>query len=287
MDGARWGSRWVEAALDEDLGHGDLTTDATIPPDVVGAGRLLAKQPLVMAGHGVAAEVFAEVARRIGGEVRYTVVVPEGTAVEAGTVVATVEGALRPIVIGERTALNLVMRMCGIATNTRRFVDAAGPDGPVVLDTRKTTPLHRSLEKHAVRCGGGRNHRHALFDGVLIKDNHVDAVGSLTEAVRRARAAAHHLVRVEVEVRTLAEVDEALGTEADVLLLDNMDDDTLREAVRRARARSPRVLLEASGNMTPERIGRIRTFGLDFVSAGGLVHQATWADLSLKVRRSR
>ncbi|MEQ1572085.1 MAG: carboxylating nicotinate-nucleotide diphosphorylase [Myxococcota bacterium] len=278
--------RLVAEALDEDLGPGDLTTDATIPPSVGGVGALLAKEPLVVCGHAAAAAVFAEVDRRLGGEVRYEVLVPDAAQVATRTEIARVHGPLRNVVIGERTALNLVMRLCGIATNTRRYVDAAGPSGPAVVDTRKTTPLHRELEKHAVRCGGGKNHRFALYDGVLIKDNHVDAVGSLTEAVRRARAANHHLVRVEVEVRTLAEVDEALGTAADALLLDNLDDDTLREAIRRARAAKPGILLEASGNMTPERISRIASFGLDLVSAGGLIHQARWADLSLKVRRA-
>ena len=276
----------VSAALDEDLGPGDLTTDATIPPDALGVGELLAKEELVVCGHAAAAAVFREVDRRLGGQVRYDVVVPDGALVASRTVVARVAGPLRNVVIGERTALNFVMRLCGIATNTRRYVLAAGEGGPAVVDTRKTTPAHRELEKHAVRCGGGRNHRFALYDGVLVKDNHVDAVGSLAEAVRRARAANHHLVRVEVEVRTLAELEQALPTAADALLLDNMDDDTLREAVRRARAARPGIVLEASGNMSPERIAAIRGFGLDLVSAGGLVHQARWADLSLKVRRA-
>jgi nicotinate-nucleotide pyrophosphorylase (carboxylating) len=222
----------------------------------------------------------------MGGATVYTPARPDGDAVTSGTVVARVAGPLRNLLVGERTALNFVMRLSGIAKNTRRFVDAAGETGPAVVDTRKTTPLHRQLEKQAVRCGGGRNHRFALYDGVLIKDNHVDAVGSITEAVQRARAANHHLVRVEVEVRTLSEVDEALATSADALLLDNFDDDGLREAVRRARAVKPGIVLEASGNMTPERIARIKDFGLDLVSAGGLVHQARWADLSLKVRRA-
>lgn len=274
----------VARALDEDLGPGDVTTGPTIPADRAGTGRVLAKQELVVAGHAAAAAVFAEVDRRLGGRVGYEVLVPEGRVVPAGTDVARVEGPLRNIVIGERTALNLLMRMCGIATHTRRFVAAAGPDGPKVVDTRKTTPLHRELEKHAVRMGGGHNHRHALFDGVLIKDNHVTAVGSLSEAVALARAAAHHLVRVEVEVGSLAQLDEALGTAAEVILLDNLDDATLAEAVRRTRARKPSVLLEASGNMTPERIASIRGLGLDLISAGGLIHQATWADLSLKIR---
>lgn len=275
----------VRHAIDEDLGHADVTTEATVPPDAIGTGDVLAKQDLVVCGHAAAAAVFAEVDRRLGGRTTYEARVREGERVPARTVIATVGGPLRNVVIGERTALNFLMRLCGIATNTRRYVDAAGEGGPVVVDTRKTTPLHRGLEKHAVRCGGGRNHRHALFDGVLVKDNHVTAVGSLTEAVRRARAASHHLLGVEVEVGSLDALDEALATDADAILLDNLDDDALREAVRRVRARRPAVVLEASGNMDPERIARIRDAGLDLVSAGGLVHQARWADLSLKIRR--
>jgi nicotinate-nucleotide pyrophosphorylase (carboxylating) len=275
----------VRHAIDEDLGHGDLTTGPTIAPEAVGTGQVLAKQDLVVAGHDAAAAVFAEVDRRLGGLVQYAVRVPDGTAVPRGTVVASVAGPLRNVVIGERTALNFLMRLCGIATNTRRHVDAAGEGGPAVVDTRKTTPLHRDLEKAAVRAGGGRNHRHALFDGVLVKDNHVTAVGSLSEAVRLARAANHHLVRVEVEVGSLDALDEALGTAADAILLDNLDDATLAEAVRRARARKPGIVLEASGNMDVERIARIRGLGLDLVSVGGLVHQARWADLSLKISR--
>jgi nicotinate-nucleotide pyrophosphorylase (carboxylating) len=274
----------VRLAIDEDLGHGDLTTDPTIPADALGSGNVLAKQDLVVAGHDAAAAVFAEVDRRLGGRVEYRVRVADGRPAPKGTIVADVNGPLRNVVIGERTALNFLMRLCGIATNTRRHVEAAGEGGPAVVDTRKTTPLHRDLEKAAVRAGGGRNHRHALFDGVLVKDNHVTAVGSLSEAVRRARAANHHLVRVEVEVGSLDALDEALGTAADAVLLDNMDDATLAEAVRRARARKPHVVLEASGNMDVERISRIRGLGLDLVSVGGLVHQARWADLSLKIR---
>jgi nicotinate-nucleotide pyrophosphorylase (carboxylating) len=208
----------------------------------------------------------------------------EGTSVRAGTILAEVEGTLRNLLTGERLALNFLMKLCGIATHTRRYVDAAGVGGPRIVDTRKTTPLLRDLEKAAVRAGGGHNHRHALYDGVLVKDNHVAAVGSLGEAVRRARAAAHHLLRVEVEVGSLAQLDEALRSGADAILLDNMDDATLGEAVRRARATTPSVILEASGNMTPERIAAIRGLGLDLVSAGGLVHHAPWADLSLKLQ---
>jgi nicotinate-nucleotide pyrophosphorylase (carboxylating) len=162
---------------------------------------------------------------------------------------------------------------------------AGGPDGPLrVLDTRKTTPLHRRLEKHAVRCGGGASHRFGLFDGVLIKDNHIVAAGGIAVAIGRARRHAHHLLRVECEVETLAELDEALAAGADAILLDNMDDDTLRRAVALNRAAPRPAMLEASGNMTAERIARIRTIGVDCVSMGGLVHQARWADLSMRIQ---
>ena len=265
------------------MGHGDLTTEATVPVGQRGRGQVLAKSDLVVCGHGLARAVFDEVCVRYGVVLDYRIDVAEGQAVAAGTPIAEVTGDLLGLIIGERVALNFLMKLCGIATNTRRYVDAAGPDGPVVVDTRKTTPGLRVAEKHAVRCGGGTNHRHALFDGVMVKDNHITATGSLTAAVGRARAAAHHLVRVEVEVGDLDQLDEALATEADVILLDNMDDPTLAAAVDRARSQRPGVLLEASGNITPERIAAIRGIGLDFVSAGGLIHQAVWADLSLKI----
>ena len=271
-------------ALNEDVGHGDLTTEATIDPGLQGRGEVLAKSDLVVCGHRFAQAVFSEVSARYGGEIHYSERVTEGQAVGKGTVIADVEGELRGIVIGERVALNLLMKLCGIATHTRRYVHAAGERGPAVVDTRKTTPGLRIAEKYAVRCGGALNHRHALFDGVMVKDNHITAVGSLTEAVERARAAAHHLVRVEVEVGNFEQLEEALSTSADVILLDNMDDAMLAEAVRRARDRKPTVLLEASGNMNPERIAGIRDLNLDFVSAGGLIHQAVWADLSLKLK---
>jgi len=277
--------RLVEAAIDEDLGPGDLTTMSTVPAGVRGEANVLAKQDLVVCGHEPAALVFDEVVRRLGGKVAYDVRAPDGTQVSAGKVVAKVRGDLRNLIIGERVALNFLMKLSGIATHTRTFVDAAGSDGPKVVDTRKTTPLLRDLEKHAVRCGGAFNHRRALYDGVMVKDNHISAVGGLSEAVRRARASVHHLVRIEVEARTLAEVEEAAHTDAEVILLDNFDDDGLEEVIAAARAIRPSVILEASGNITPERVRGMAARGLDLdiVSSGGLIHQARWADLSMKL----
>lgn len=274
---------FIRAALAEDLGHGDVTTDSTVDERALGKAEIVAKQDLIVCGQELAALVFNELASQRGVSLAYEAVVPDGTVVKPKTVIARLQGPLRVILTGERTALNLLMKLSGIATNVRTFVDAAGPDGPRVVDTRKTTPLLRDLEKLAVRAGGGRNHRHALYDGVLIKDNHVVAAGGVTNAITRAKAKAHHLLRIECEVTTLAQLDEALDCGVDALLLDNMNDDLLAAAVKQARARDPRVVLEASGNMTPERIARIKHLGLDLVSAGGLIHQARWVDLSLEV----
>lgn len=272
-------SELVRLALEEDIGAGDVTTRAVVDPAVRGAARIVAKQPLVVSGQPAAAEVF----RQLGA--RYEAVQPDGAPVDNGALVGRVEGSLASLLTGERTALNFLMRLCGVATHTRSVVQAAS--GMRVVDTRKTTPLLRALEKDAVRHGGAANHRYALYDGVLIKDNHIVAAGGITHAVRRARANAHHLLRVEVEVETLDELREALTVGADVVLLDNMDDATLREgvALRDAHARNggQRTILEASGNMTAERIARIADIGLDFVSMGGLVHQARWADLSMRI----
>jgi len=279
---------FLSEALSEDLGSGDLTTESCVPATVLGHGRVRAKQPLVVAGLDLARRTFEVVRERLDlpeAELVWTAHVADGDAVPAGSVVAEIHGPTRILLIGERLALNLLMKLSGIATHVRRHVDAAAGGTLRVVDTRKTTPLLRDLEKFAVRCGGASNHRRGLYDGVLVKDNHVDAVGSLPEAVRRARAANHHLVRVQVEVRSLDELEEALTTPADAVLLDNLDDETLAAAIRRARAVKPGLILEASGNMSVERIARIKHLGLDVVSAGGLIHQANWADLSMKIER--
>jgi nicotinate-nucleotide pyrophosphorylase (carboxylating) len=272
----------VRLALEEDVGPGDVTTRAVVDPVRAGTARIVAKQPLVVSGQAAAAEVF----RQVGA--RYEARVADAADVEPGTVVGQADGPLAALLLGERTALNFLMRLCGVATHTRSVVRAAG--GLRVVDTRKTTPLLRALEKDAVRHGGAGNHRHALYDGVMIKDNHIVAAGGIGVAVARARAGAHHLLRIEVEVESLAELAVALDAGADVILLDNMDDSTLAEAVRVrdawVAAGHARVLLEASGNLTAERIARLAPIGLDFVSMGGLIHQARWADLSMRITDS-
>jgi nicotinate-nucleotide pyrophosphorylase (carboxylating) len=275
----------VERALDEDIGPGDLTTEGCVPEGLRARAVIKAKQELVVCGHGPAQLALERTAVRLGGDVRYDIIHADGAVVPSGTVIALVEGPMRVLLTGERAALNFLMKCSGIATETKRHVDAASGSTMKVVDTRKTTATLRNIEKYAVRVGGGHNHRHALYDGVLIKDNHISAVGSLTEAVRRCRAHAHHLVRIEVEIGNMIQLDEALATDAEVLLLDNMNDEVLKAAIVKARKTRP-VVLEASGNMNPERIARIKGFGLDYVSAGGLIHQARWADLSMKFERS-
>ncbi|KIX84544.1 carboxylating nicotinate-nucleotide diphosphorylase [Thermus filiformis] len=262
--------------LEEDLGHGDLTSLLLIPEDQVGRGVVLAKEEGVLAGLEVARAVFA----RVDGRIAFTPLLRDGDALRPGLEVARLEGPLRGILAGERLALNLLQRLSGIATLTRRYVEAVRGTRAVILDTRKTTPGLRALEKYAVRVGGGRNHRYGLFDGILIKDNHIRAVGGVKEAVRRARAGAPHHLRVEVEVTTLEELEEALEAGADLVLLDNMDLETLREAVRRARGRA---LLEASGGMSLERVRAVAETGVDFISVGALTHSARALDLSLEL----
>jgi nicotinate-nucleotide pyrophosphorylase (carboxylating) len=276
-------SELIERALDEDVGFGDVTTESCIPGSATGLATIRAKQPLVVCGQEAARRVFEGVAARFGGSVSVTTLVEDGAHVTNDTKITRLEGSLRSILIGERLALNIMMKLSGIATNVHEWVAASGPDGPSIVDTRKTTPLLRNLEKYAVRCGGGKNHRMALFDGVMIKDNHIVSVGSIKKAVHRVRANAHHLLKIEVEVASIAEVQLALDAGADVLLLDNMNNTMLAEAVALARAVRPEVILEASGNMNPQRISELRGLDLDVISAGGLIHQATWVDLSLTV----
>lgn len=272
----------LRATLDEDLGPGDLATEATIPADAAGRAVIRAKEALVVSGLGPARRVLELAAERYDGAIDFQAKVRDGQRVASGAVVAEVAGSMRGLLVGERPALNLLMWLSGIATWTAEHVAAA--DGKLkVVDTRKTTPLWRALEKAAVRHGGGHNHRMGLFDGCLLKDNHIDAAGGVAEAVRRARASIHHLVRVQVECRTVDDVRVALGAGADALLLDNFDDAGLAEAVRVARSIRPDAPLEASGGMTATRIAAIRDHGLDLVSAGGLIHQARWVDLSMKV----
>jgi len=269
----------VARALAEDLGDGDRTTDATVPADATAQARIVQKEPGAVFGLDAAAETF-RLAR--GGELEKAVAEGEWSD-ECPRDIALVTGPARGLLAGERVALNLLGHLSGVATLTARFVEAsrAQGGGAVILDTRKTTPLLRSLEKAAVRAGGGENHRFGLYDAILIKENHVALAGGLTEAVARARDA-HPEMPVEVECRNQGEVDAALKTGASRLLLDNMDLDGLRAAVaaRNAAGSSP-VTLEASGGVSLETVGSISAAGVDFISVGALTHSAPALDLSM------
>ena len=271
--------RLLDLALEEDLALGDPTSEATLAAGAAGWGRFLAKQDMVLAGTAVAARVF----ERLGAECAFDR--PDGARAASGEWLGRARGPLRSLLAAERTALNFLQRLSGVATLTRRCAEAleAGGGRTRLLDTRKTTPGWRRLEKEAVRAGGGTNHRQALGDGVLVKDNHVAACGGVGEAVRRARARAPAMLKVEVEVSDLAGLDEAVAAGADIVLLDNMSDAELAEAVRRA---AGRVLLEASGNMTLQRLPGVAAAGVDFVSMGALTHSAPAADISFEVEAS-
>ena len=268
--------RLVALALDEDVGPGDLTAIAVVPAGARGSGLLFAKEPLTVSGVSAAARVF----RALDPACELTALKDEGDQAGPGEGVLRVRGSLRAILTGERTALNLLQRLCGVATLTRRYAAALRGTKTRLLDTRKTTPGLRELEKAAVRAGGGTNHRGALFDGILVKDNHAAAAGGIGEAVRRARAAAHPLLLVEAEVSSAAQIEAALAAGAQMLLLDNLGDAELRKAVEQVRGRVP---LEASGGMTLDRIARVAATGVDYVSVGALTHSAPSVDLSLLV----
>ena len=271
--------RLIDLALEEDVGTGDRTTLATIAVDAVGTGRVLAKEALVLAGMPFFARVFA----RVDPAVVVASLVPEGAHVAPGTVVATVRGAARSLLVGERTALNILQRLCGTATLTARFVAAVAGTGARVTDTRKTTPGMRVMQKYAVVAGGGSNHRFGLDSGVLIKDNHIAACGGITAAIARARAHSPHLLKIEVEVKDLVELDLAIAARADVILLDNMPTATMAEAVRRVRASGLPILTEASGNLDLGRIREVAETGVDLLSVGALTHSAVAADVSMKL----
>jgi len=266
--------RVVRAALREDLGRGDITTRAVVRRDARAEAVVIAKEKGVVAGLPLAGLSF----RMLSGKVRFTPLVREGAKVKAGKLVARIEGPLAPILTGERVFLNILSRLSGIATMARAFVDRAGRRVKV-LDTRKTTPLLRALEKYAVAAGGGANHRMTLGEAFLIKDNHIAAAGSLTLAVRSARRSGRRMP-VEVEAESLAQVREAISARADTILLDNMGLGMLKKAIRMARGKAK---LEVSGGVTLNNIRRIAALRPDFISVGALTHSAPALDFSLEV----
>lgn len=267
----------ISAALQEDLGFGDITTQAVVSPNMKGRGEFVAKQDFVLAGWPVVVRTFHHVSEKISVET----VCRDGDAVAKGNVFGSVSGPAARLLSGERVALNFLQRLSGVATLTKQFVEAVSGTGTSILDTRKTTPGLRALEKYAVRTGGGRNHRFGLSDGVLIKENHIAAAGGVAEAIRRARAAIDHLKKIEIEVTTLEELNQALDAGADAILLDNMTLGQVKDAVQKT---SGRVPLEVSGGI---HLGNVREYaltGVDFISVGALTHSFKSADISLELK---
>lgn len=270
----------IRAALEEDGAFADITTLCTVPVEQQARGSIITRQAGVVAGLAVAAATFHELDPRV----EVTLLVEDGAPVRPGQVIATVRGPARALLSAERVALNFLGRLSAIATLTAQCVRAVEGTHTRILDTRKTTPGLRGLEKEAVRLGGGQNHRFGLNDGVLIKDNHIKAAGGVAQSIRAARSHAPHLLKIEVECETLPEVREALQAGADVILLDNMDIDTMRGAVELARRVSPNVLIEASGSIgvDPTRLLAVASTGVDFISLGALTHSAPNFDVSLE-----
>jgi len=269
--------RIVELALDEDIGTGDVTSEATIAADSVASATMLVKSDGVISGLEVAAYVF----QRVDASTIFTPLVANGARVTNRTPIAQLSGNARSILLAERVALNLIQRLSGVATLTKQFVDTIAGTNARIVDTRKTTPGMRLLEKRAVEHGGGHNHRFGLADGVLIKDNHLAAVGGpdrVARAVRLARQQAPHTLRVEIEITTLPELQEALEAGADVIMLDNMNLEQMRQAVRLT---AGRALLEASGGITLQTVRAVAETGVDLISSGALTHSAPALDISL------
>lgn len=270
----------IADAVLEDIGQEDITTVRTVPEDSYCRATLLAKQDGVLSG----IVLFRTVFDYLEAEVQEWDAHADGEEFKKGDEIATFRGRTRAVLTGERVALNFVQRLSGIASITARYVAAVQGTKARIVDTRKTTPMLRKLEKLAVRHGGGLNHRHTLFNGVLVKENHIMAAGGLHEAMRRVQQGAHHLMKIEVEVKSLAEMREAVDAGADVVMLDNMSLDDMREAVAYCHGRH--VMLEASGNVTIERAREIAAIGVDVISVGALTHSAPAVDLSLLIENS-
>jgi len=266
--------RLIEQALLEDIHTGDITTLAVVPGVRASSARLIAKENLIVAGLSTAARVFSI----LDPEVQFNACLRDGEKTAPGTLLAVIHGDAAQLLMGERVALNLLQRMCGIATLTASFVEAVSGTKARIVDTRKTTPGLRQLEKYAVRVGGGINHRTGLYDGVLIKENHIAAAGGITEAIRRARAYIPHTLKIEVETETLSQVDEALAAGADIIMLDNMSLDEMRAAVITI---GSRALVEASGGINLERVRAIAETGVDIISVGALTHSPRAMDISM------
>jgi nicotinate-nucleotide pyrophosphorylase (carboxylating) len=270
----------IGAFLNEDIGRGDITTQATVMRSQSAKGRFIAKEPMVVAGLEAAEAVFST----LDSQQQIEAFVSDGDEVEAGKVIARTTGFADVLLAGERLALNLMQRLSGIATHTRRFVEAVEGTNAQIVDTRKTTPGLRMLEKYAVATGGARNHRFGLDDGVLIKDNHIALAGGVATAVERARKAVGHLHKVEVEVSRERDLRDAVEAGADILLLDNQTPEETRKLVEIARSLKPDVLLESSGGITLENVRAYAEAGVDLISVGALTHSARAVDISFKIQ---
>ena len=266
----------ISQALAEDIGSGDITTSCTVAPGASGKGCIIAKEPLVVAGMDIARHVFLKVDSGLAISFSQS----DGSRAMEGDKLLEVGGDLAAMLMAERTALNFLQRLSGIATLTRAFVDKVVGTSARILDTRKTTPGYRLLEKAAVRAGGGYNHRFGLYDGILIKDNHIAAAGSIQQAVEAAKASKRHSLRVQVEVETLDQLAEAIAAGADAVMLDNMDLKTMAEAVRLT---SGKVVLEASGGVTLDNVREVAATGVDLISVGALTHSARAVDMSMEI----
>lgn len=273
----------IRGWLAEDIGSGDITTETTIPRDSRSKAVIHVKESGIIAGLPIAKLVFEVVDSSLVFEPK----VQDGDYVDKGTVLATVEGSTHSLLIGERLALNLMQRLSGIATKTNAFVNALEGLPVRLVDTRKTTPGHRMLEKYAVRVGGGANHRFGLYDAVMIKDNHIKGSGSIRAAVEAARSKIPHTMKIEVETESLEQVDEALACGADIIMLDNMNPARMREAVARIKSASPHVIIEASGGVSLETINGIAACGVDVISVGGLTYSFHALDISLDLNAKK
>lgn len=269
----------ITLALNEDIGTGDITTLSTIPADKTALGRFVAKEDMILCGIDLAAHIFGRVDPSIELKANFK----DGDAVKKGDVIATVSGNAQNVLTGERTALNFMQRLTGIATRTHASVAEVAGTNAKITDTRKTTPGLRVLEKYAVRVGGGTNHRFNLADGVLIKDNHIAVSGGIKNAVKNARAVIPHTLKIEVEVETKEQLAEALDAGADIIMLDNMSNDLMRECVGIV---AGRALVEASGNMGEKSLREVAETGVDIISIGALTHTVKAADISLKFQIS-
>jgi nicotinate-nucleotide pyrophosphorylase (carboxylating) len=268
-------SETVRRALSEDIDRGDVTTEACVEPTTVGTATLNAREPVVVCGLPILEEVYSQLDLLVDVEPH----VQDGDLVETGTVLATISGPATSILLGERVALNFMQRLTGVSTMTRRFVDSLPAGSSTrITDTRKTTPGLRAFERYAVRCGGGHNHREDLGAAVLIKDNHIAAAGGCTQAIEQARAHAPHTCRIECEVDTRAQLEEALAAGVDIVMLDNFDDDEVRDALALV---DGRAIVEVSGGITLERVATLGALGVDVISVGALTHSSPSCDLGL------